>query len=178
MTLFSLVYGKVPFHDENILALYNKIRTQELVLPEDPDISPELKNLMQRMLVKNPLERIKLEEIKDHDWVTGYSMYPMSSEVENCRHLVEVTENEVQNSVHHVPKLDTLILVKAMIKNHSFSNPFGAKERGPGCKAVGRSNSAADAYDILGNDRYVQVKENGTFAAINKGCVTSPKRLR
>ena len=71
VTLFSLVYGKVPFHDENILALYNKIRTQELVLPEDPDISPELKNLMQRMLVKNPLERIKLEDIKDHDWVTG-----------------------------------------------------------------------------------------------------------
>ena len=167
----------MPFHDENILALYNKIRSQELSIPDDPDISPELKNLIGRMLVKNPLERIKLEEIKEHDWVTGYSMYPMSSEVENVRHLVEVTEKEVQNSVHSVPKLDTLILVKAMIKNHSFSNPFG-KERPPRCNTVGRSNSAPDAYDILGNDRYVQVdKKHGTFSTI-KGFVSSPKRLR
>ena len=59
-----------------------------------------------------------------HEWVTGYGLYPMASELENCRTLVEVTENEVQNSVHSVPKLDTLIMVKAMIKNHSFSNPF------------------------------------------------------
>merc|ERR1719510_1466252 len=27
VTLYTLVFGKVPFHDENILALYNKIRT-------------------------------------------------------------------------------------------------------------------------------------------------------
>jgi serine/threonine protein kinase len=29
VTLYSLVFGKVPFHDDNILALYNKIRTQD-----------------------------------------------------------------------------------------------------------------------------------------------------
>ena len=106
-------------------------------------------------------------------------MYPMSSEVENCRHLVEVTENEVQNSVHHVPKLDTLILVKAMVKNHSFSNPFKgqkAHERGPGCKIVERSNSAPDAYDILGSDRLV-LQPNGTLS-VKKGCVISLKRSR
>ena len=59
---------------------------------------------------------------------------------------MEVTENEVENSVHSVPKLDTLILVKAMIKNRSFSNPFSinAKERFKN----GRSNSAPEAFDI------------------------------
>jgi len=114
----------VPFHDDNIVALYNKIRIQELTLPDEPNISPEVKDLIQRMLVKDPTHRIKLRDIKTNDWVTGYGLYPMACEVENCRHLVEVTENEVQNSVHSVPKLDTLILVKAMIKNHSFSNPF------------------------------------------------------
>ena len=68
-------------------------------------------------------------------------------EDENCRHLVEVTDNEVENSVHSIPKLDTLILVKAMIKNHSFSNPFSlsAKER---FQNNGRSNSAPGTYDI------------------------------
>ena len=56
--------------------------------------------------------------------MTGFGCYPLISEEENCKHLVEVTEEEVEDSVHSVPKLDTLILVKAMIKNHSFSNPF------------------------------------------------------
>ncbi len=56
--------GKVPFHDENILALYNKIRTQPFSFPEDMDISPELKDLITRMLVKEPGERMSLQEIK------------------------------------------------------------------------------------------------------------------
>ena len=57
--------------------------------------------------------------IQAHDWVTGYGLYPLPTEQDNC-HLVEVTENEVNNSVNSYPKLDTLILVKSMIKNHSF----------------------------------------------------------
>ena len=151
--MFSLVYGKVPFHDDNIVALYNKICKQDLQMPDDDasgvEVSPELKDLIQRMLVKDPNERIRLCEIKCHDWVTGYGLYPMESEVDNCRNLVEVTENEVQNSVHSVPKLDTLILVKAMIKNHSFSNPFNAKANNP----VERSNSAPEGYDIYNESR-------------------------
>lgn len=148
--MFSLVFGKVPFHDENIVALYNKICAQELSIPDRSDISPELKDLLSQMLVKNPSDRIKLRDIKNHDWVTGYGLYPMAAEVENCRHLVEVTENEVQNSVHSVPKLDTLILVKAMIKNHSFSNPFNAR-----ASQVERSNSAPEEYNIYNESRYV-----------------------
>ena len=83
--------------------------------------------------------------------MTGFGLYPLISEEENCRHLVEVTEEEVEDSVHSVPKLDTLILVKAMIKNHSFSNPFlnvagnsTAKDR---FQNNGRSNSAPETYD-------------------------------
>jgi [calcium/calmodulin-dependent protein kinase] kinase len=74
-------------------------------------------------------------------------MYPLPQEEDNCRELVEVTENEIEDSVHSVPKLDTLILVKSMIKNRSFSNPFSlaAKER---YQKNGRANSAPEAYDI------------------------------
>ena len=82
-----------------------------------------------------------------HDWVTGYGMYPLPTEEENCQ-LVEVTEMEVNNSVSSVPKLDTLILVKSMIKNHSFQNPF--RER---FQRNGRSNSAPETYECRHNDR-------------------------
>jgi len=166
VTLFSLVYGKVPFHDDNIVALYNKIRTQELHLPNEPDISPELKCLITQMLVKDPVNRISLRDIMAHEWVTGYGLYPMASELENCRTLVEVTENEVQNSVHSVPKLDTLIMVKAMIKNHSFSNPFNpattASSASTGSTAsktksspVERCDSAPGSYDMYNDARII-----------------------
>jgi len=65
ITLYSLVYGEVPFHDENILALYNKVRIQPLTFPlKDKDISPECKDLIQKMLLKDPDERITLPDIK------------------------------------------------------------------------------------------------------------------
>ena len=36
-----------------------------------------------------------------HDWVTGFGIYPLATEEENCE-LVEVTENEVEESVRCV----------------------------------------------------------------------------
>ena len=101
-----------------------------------------------------------------HEWVTGYGLYPMASELENCRTLVEVTENEVQNSVHSVPKLDTLIMVKAMIKNHSFSNPFnpattassastGSTVSKTKSSPVERCDSAPGSYDMYNDARSV-----------------------
>ena len=30
VTLYCLVFGKLPFHDDNIVVIYNKIRTQQL----------------------------------------------------------------------------------------------------------------------------------------------------
>ncbi len=49
-----------------------------------------------------------------------------------------------------VPKLDTLILVKSMIKNHSFVNPYSASRSR--FRSDGRSNSAPEVSFY--NDRY------------------------
>ena len=68
-------------------------------------------DLIEKMLVKDPVLRIKLEEIKSHSWVTGHGLYPMMKMENNCC-LIEVTDDEVENSVKSIPKLDTLILVK------------------------------------------------------------------
>ena len=133
--------GRVPFHDDNILSLYNKIRTQPFDFPEDRQISPELQDLIRQMLVKDPAKRITLAEIKLHDWVTGHSLYPLASEEENCE-LIEVTDVEVDDCIRSVPKLDTLILVKTMIKNHSFVNPFNQIKTK--FRDDGRSNSAPE----------------------------------
>lgn len=109
VTLFCLVCGYLPFPGSSVMEVYEKIKSQDPDIPSN--ISAELQDLIQRMLIKDPAERLTLQEIKLHSWVTGYGVYPMMEEEENCT-LIEVTEDEVENSIQHINNLDSLILVK------------------------------------------------------------------
>ncbi|XP_042818816.1 calcium/calmodulin-dependent protein kinase kinase 2 isoform X1 [Panthera tigris] len=128
VTLYCFVFGQCPFMDERIMCLHSKIKSQALEFPDQPDIAEDLKDLITRMLDKNPESRIVVPEIKLHPWVTRHGAEPLPSEDENCT-LVEVTEEEVENSVKHIPSLATVILVKTMIRKRSFGNPFEGSRR-------------------------------------------------
>ena len=171
ITLFSFVYGRLPFHDENILGLYSKIQSQDVLFPAEPAASAQLQDLIRRMLAKEPEERITVSEIKQHVWVCGPA--PLPSEAENCRGAaLEVTEDEVQQCVRPLPSLNTIILVRAMVKQKSFVHPFrhsnSGDSGGDSCdggdggdggaarddrdrgayQREGRSNSAPSAYEL------------------------------
>ncbi|XP_017268180.1 calcium/calmodulin-dependent protein kinase kinase 1 isoform X2 [Kryptolebias marmoratus] len=128
ITLYCFVFGKCPFIDEYILALHNKIKTKPVDFPETPTISEELRTLILRMLDKNPDTRITIPEIKVEQWVTQGGSDPLPLEEEHCS-VVEVTEEDIQNSVKFVPSLSAVILVKAMLRKRSFSNPFECPSR-------------------------------------------------
>ncbi|NXR49145.1 KKCC2 kinase, partial [Hippolais icterina] len=128
ITLYCFVFGQCPFMDERILSLHNKIKTQTLEFPDQPEVTDFLKDLITRMLDKNPESRISVPEIKLHPWVTKNGVELLPTEDENCT-LVEVTEEEVENSVKHIPSLATVILVKTMIRKRSFGNPFEGSKR-------------------------------------------------
>ncbi|NWS13432.1 KKCC2 kinase, partial [Pachyramphus minor] len=128
ITLYCFVFVKCPFMDERILSLHNKIKTQTLEFPDQPEVTDFLKDLITRMLDKNPESRISVPEIKLHPWVTKNGAELLPTEDENCT-LVEVTEEEVENSVKHIPSLATVILVKTMIRKRSFGNPFEGSKR-------------------------------------------------
>ncbi|XP_033618569.1 calcium/calmodulin-dependent protein kinase kinase 2, partial [Fukomys damarensis] len=128
VTLYCFVFGQCPFMDERIMCLHSKIKSQALEFPEQPDIAEDVKDLITRMLDKNPESRIVVPDIKLHPWVTRHGAEPLPSEDENCT-LVEVTEEEVENSVKHIPSLATVILVKTMIRKRSFGNPFEGSRR-------------------------------------------------
>ncbi|KAF6217172.1 hypothetical protein GE061_001526 [Apolygus lucorum] len=140
-TLFAFVYGQVPFDGGSIPALYSNIRNDPLIFPKTPKISCELQDLIARMLEKDPSKRINLNEIKEHKWVTKEGKHPLPSEDENCQ-LVEVTDEEIRDVVTSIPKLNTLILIKAMLKKHSFQNPFSIDTRFRRLYCTGRSHSA------------------------------------
>uniref|UniRef100_A0A669DKH7 calcium/calmodulin-dependent protein kinase n=1 Tax=Oreochromis niloticus TaxID=8128 RepID=A0A669DKH7_ORENI len=128
VTLYCFVFGMCPFYDEYIVSLHNKIKNKPVEFPETPLISNELKELIERMLDKNPETRITIPEIKLHPWVTENGANPLPLEEEHCT-VVEVTEEEVQNSIKLIPSLSTVILVKSMLRKRSFSNPFECQGR-------------------------------------------------
>jgi [calcium/calmodulin-dependent protein kinase] kinase len=64
VTLYAFVYGQIPFHDDNVMALYSKIQNDPVVFQEKPTICEELKDLISRMLHKDPSQRLTLPEVK------------------------------------------------------------------------------------------------------------------
>ncbi len=69
-------------------------------------MSDSLKDLIARLLTKNPDERITMAEIKEHEWVTRGATRPLLTDP---RPPVTVTEDEVKNSITSLYKLDTLV---------------------------------------------------------------------
>ncbi|XP_025410818.1 calcium/calmodulin-dependent protein kinase kinase 1 isoform X2 [Sipha flava] len=149
-TLYAFVYGRLPYTAESVLGVHEQIRTQPVQWPVEPETSPQLVHLLHRLLDKDPNTRITLPAIKQHDWVTKAGAEPLPSEQDNCQ-LIEVSEEEMMNVVKSIPKLNTLILIKAMLKNHSFLNPFSADESKRKLQPSNRSHSAPGACSWFGS---------------------------
>eukprot|EP00043_Microstomoeca_roanoka_P005124 m.53730 g.53730 ORF g.53730 m.53730 type:complete len:497 (-) comp12819_c1_seq1:195-1685(-) len=64
--LYVLLCGKLPFHDNYVPRLFKKILSGEYRRPEH--ISPEARDLLEKMLVVDPLHRITVDQIKEHAW--------------------------------------------------------------------------------------------------------------
>ena len=96
VTLYCLIYARIPFMAEDEYQLFRAIAKEDVYIPrrrlkavapkevardteisafrEDAElayeeIDDELHDLLRRMLVKDPTERLKLREVKRHPWV-------------------------------------------------------------------------------------------------------------
>ncbi|KAK1755670.1 protein kinase kin1 [Echria macrotheca] len=75
VVLFVLVCGKVPFDDQYMPALHQKIKKGAVDYPNW--LSAECKHLISRMLVTDPRQRATMHEVMNHPWmVKGYGGPP------------------------------------------------------------------------------------------------------
>ena len=66
--LYALLCGFLPFEDENVSRLYDKIKLGDY---EEPDwLSAGAKRLIKRCLTTNPKERIEINELIEDPWLT------------------------------------------------------------------------------------------------------------
>ena len=69
LTLYAMVYRNLPYNGESYTEVIEGINTFELNFPPSPHVSGLLKDLIVRMLDKNPNTRAKLPELMADAWV-------------------------------------------------------------------------------------------------------------
>lgn len=134
VTLYCLYFGKIPFEKSGVLDLYDSIKNDEV--PLEKDCEDSFKDLMHRILEKDPSKRIKMLELrvsaesiiygirrltchKEHPWVTKGGTDPLLSVEENTAILVEPPTEEEMNSAITGNLSNLIIVVSIPIQNLS-----------------------------------------------------------
>ena len=162
VTLYGMVFGRLPFFHVNEFQMYERIAREEVFIPrkrlkgvehtdktpsnnnkrlddalEYEEVDEELRDLLKRLLHKQPSKRITLKEVKHHPWVLRGISDHMAwlDETDPARisegRKIEVSTQEVQEAVVGLTLVDR---VKA-----SFQR-VGSVLRGRGSRKRGDSN--------------------------------------
>ncbi|KAI9355817.1 kinase-like domain-containing protein [Pilaira anomala] len=71
VVIYVMVTGSVPFDDKSMPGLHDKIKRGQVAYPSH--LSPECKDLLSRIFVTDPTERIILADVIRHPWINqGY----------------------------------------------------------------------------------------------------------
>jgi hypothetical protein len=71
---YEFLCGSPPFEAEGHSETYRRITKVDLVFP--PHVSPEARDLISRLLRKEPKTRMALERVKAHPWIVRYTAPP------------------------------------------------------------------------------------------------------
>jgi len=140
VTLYCLIYGRVPFHDNNTFALMRRIAEEEAYIPRYrlkavdeqagsrpsshgrfsrpissnkrhphelayEEVDDVLYDLLRRLLIRDPMRRIKLTEVKHHPWLLDDISNPTAwlDDTDPSRQThgrrIEVTKEDVADAV-------------------------------------------------------------------------------
>lgn len=108
VTLYCLIFGQCPFTASTEFELFDIIPTQPLVFPSTTNAPVELIDLLNRLLEKDPNQRITLEQVKHHAWVIQDLVDPAAWWRESDPRLyktVHVTDDDLSRAVTLMDKL-------------------------------------------------------------------------
>ena len=70
VTLYCMLLGKLPFDGETTVELFENIQGGRLDFPVSAGLSDEVRDLLQAILVKDPANRVSLQGILEHPWLS------------------------------------------------------------------------------------------------------------
>ncbi|KAJ9195412.1 hypothetical protein DTO207G8_7743 [Paecilomyces variotii] len=131
VTLFCLRYGRLPFEKHSIFELYESIRNDEVDCEGETD--ENFKHLVSRILEKDPKKRIKMQELREHPWVTKNGTDPLPSEEENTAGVIEPPTEEEMNEAITKNINNLFVVVKAVQK---FKRLLDPTKEGPPMQSI------------------------------------------
>ncbi|KAL4753803.1 hypothetical protein BDW72DRAFT_201265 [Aspergillus terricola var. indicus] len=124
VTLYCLRYGKLPFEEHSIIDLYDAIKNRPIVCEGETDEA--FRDLMLRILEKDPTKRIQMDDLREHPWVTKNGMDPLLPKSENTAEIVDFPTEEEMNSAITKNFGHVLAVMKAAKKFKSLLGPTRA----------------------------------------------------
>ncbi len=123
--LYALLTGTLPFDDNNLPNLFQKIREAKVNPPLY--LSAWAKDLIIKMMQANPLNRITIPEIKNHPWYTFNLPFYLQ--------IMDNTQSEIENDVdpaifRAICEVSTLFLLSLLNRRHERETHSQKKEYG------------------------------------------------
>lgn len=72
--LYGMLFGDLPFKGKNNKEIIVSVVNGGVNIPTNIKISPEAKDLLLCLLKTDPKDRITMNEILDHPWITGQKL--------------------------------------------------------------------------------------------------------
>lgn len=107
VTFYCMVVGHLPFDKSQFLELYESIQTDAPRYPSH--LSSNCKDLLEKMLNKDPSKRMTIQQMREHPFITKDGKEDVISMEENIRDLVEeVTAEELDSAINRIASVFTL----------------------------------------------------------------------
>ena len=121
--LFEMLVGQAPFRAKNIFELMRQIDKNDVRIPQETNISEPCKDLLLKLLKKNPVDRIEWHDFFSHPWLDSEfkEREDMLMEISNINNFGEMNQLIDNNSIGFFEK-DNSIFFKKSINNLVTSN--------------------------------------------------------
>lgn len=110
ITLYCMVYGTVPFKSR-IPKLFDEIINRDIVFPPTPTINDDLKDLILKLLKKNPKERITLNECMYHPWINKNGFERSESSI------ISISNGDIDHAITNVNEIELTVRINKKLKN-------------------------------------------------------------
>ncbi|TGZ81219.1 kinase-like protein [Ascodesmis nigricans] len=105
VTLYCLLFGCLPFAERSLMELCEAIKNNEPCYA--PTVSQDVRDLLMKMLEKDPSKRITISEMREHPWVTRHGQDELLPYEENTAEFIatpnaEEVAHAVTKSIHNI----------------------------------------------------------------------------
>ncbi len=101
VTLYMMITGICPFAGNGIYDTYEKIQNENPPIPQN--IDENMKDFLEKILLKDPTKRISIKEAMIHPWITKNGTEPLNHPIEHNNHKFEkrisVTKQDIEYAV-------------------------------------------------------------------------------